>query len=364
MRTGLSLVELATRIEDLATKKEDLIVPTRDIEMIASAKGANANSMRLALPVPKASALPVQDGRVLTELKNTAHDQIGSHLEIPAKYYDRMLHERPQLLADNVNTWLRAAKPSDRRMVRTLEGKTRGFLSNRYQRIENEEIAGVVLPILLSTPGIRVVSTEVTDRRLYIQATTDRVTGEVKKGDAVQAGIVIGNSEIGYGSVSIKAMVYRLVCLNGMILPDSFRQNHIGRKIEDNEDLYRDDTKAADDKAVLLKVRDTITGFLTREFFERKLSALQGLTEGKFEGNVEKGVEVLAKKIGANDAERQGILRSLIEGGDLSRWGVLNAVTHQAHTIADYDRSVEFESAGGKLIDLPAKEWNEVLRAS
>ena len=58
-----------------------------------------------------------------------------------------------------------------------------------------------------------------------------------------------------------------------------------------------------------------------------------------------------------------GILRSLIEGGDLSAWGLLNAVTAQAHT-AEYDRAVEFEAAGGTLLTLAPTEWSRMLEAA
>ena len=34
-------------------------------------------------------------------------------------------------------------------MVRTLDGKARAFLSDRYHRIDNEQIAEAVLPVLL-----------------------------------------------------------------------------------------------------------------------------------------------------------------------------------------------------------------------
>jgi hypothetical protein len=353
MKKGLDLVSLAQQIEDNRSAKQDFIVPSRELMMTIEEGEQGRPSPYLVVP-----------GEGEYPIRPIAHDQLGGYTEIPAKYYDRMLNSSPQLLADNVNHWFRNSPAKDKRMVRTLRGYHRSLLSNRYQRIENEEIAEVSLPILLNTPGVSPVSTEVTERRLYIQATTDRVVGEVKKGDVVQAGLIISNSETGHGSVSVKAMFYRLMCLNGMILPTAFRANHIGRRIDDNEDLYRDDTRAADDKAVLLKVRDTVTAFLSHDFFNKKLSEMQALTEGEITGKVDKAVEVLSAKIGANDGEREGILQSLIKGGDLSRWGVLNAVTHQAHSVKDYDRSVEFEGMGGKLLELPKHEWKEILEAA
>ena len=36
---------------------------------------------------------------------NLFHRQIGSTLNIPAKYYDMMRSQKPELLAQNVNAW-------------------------------------------------------------------------------------------------------------------------------------------------------------------------------------------------------------------------------------------------------------------
>jgi hypothetical protein len=191
-----------------------------------------------------------------------------------------------------------------------------------------------------------------------------RLQGEVKKGDVVQAGVIISNSEIGCGSVSVAAMDWRLICLNGMVSQDKFRAYHVGRRIEDNEELWQDDTKKADDRAVLLKVRDMVTAAVTEKYFAARLDKMRGLTGGHVTGNPTKVVELLAKKVGVTDAEQGGILRALIEGGDLSAWGLLNAVTAQAHAARNYDRAVEFEAAGGMLLDLPKAEWRELLEAA
>ena len=75
-----------------------------------------------------------------------AHRQIGTHLSIPAKYYAKMLAEKPELLCANINSWMEDA-PS-KRMLRVLDGKARAFLSNRYLRLDHYEIVTAILPIL------------------------------------------------------------------------------------------------------------------------------------------------------------------------------------------------------------------------
>ena len=69
------------------------------------------------------------------------HRQVASTLGIPAKYYDVMQTQKPDLLADNVNAWFSDKDSSY--MVRTLDygdgaGQVaRALLSDRYRRIDN-----------------------------------------------------------------------------------------------------------------------------------------------------------------------------------------------------------------------------------
>jgi len=347
MIKGLTLVQLAQKIEASKELKRDFIAPTQKLHMSVQ------SDKTVVLEVPNEGSFPILP---------LAHDQIGGRTGIPSKYYDKMRSEAPQLLADNVNTWFNLHP--EKRMVRTLGGDARAFLSNRYNRIENEEIAEVSLPVLHQIPDVSIVSSEVTDRRLYIQAVAPRLQGEVKKGDVVQAGVVISNSEVGAGAVSVARMNWRLVCLNGMIMPDKFRAYHVGRQIEDTSALWQDDTRKADDRAVLLKVRDMVMAAVNEQEFAKTIARMRNLTEGKITGNPEEVIEVLCQKVGVNESEKGGILRSLIEGGDLSAWGMLNAVTAQAHVARDYDRAVELEAAGGELLELPASEWKRILEAA
>jgi hypothetical protein len=55
---------------------------------------------------------------------------------------------------------------------------------------------------------VHVVSVRITDSHFYLQATSDRVTAEVRQGDIVQAGVVVANSGVGASSLRISPMVY------------------------------------------------------------------------------------------------------------------------------------------------------------
>ncbi|MDC7784812.1 DUF932 domain-containing protein [Rhodoplanes sp. TEM] len=354
MQAGLDLVALAQRIAANSAAKNDFVVDTRQMEMRVGEDGG----VRLAFDA---------NGEREFSVRPVAHDQIGQRLQVPARYYNRMLEgsvEERRLLARNVNHWF--SREPERRMVRTLDSSARAFLSDRYRRIDHEDIADSALQTLAEVPGVQVVSTQLTEARLYIQAVTPRLQAEVKVGDVVEAGVIVRNSEIGLGSVSIAALVRRLVCLNGAVVPDnSFRAYHVGRRIEEDGELqWADDTRQADDAAIRLKVRDMVRAAFDEARFAQTVDRMRRLAGAPIKGDPVKAVELLAKKVGATEGERTSILQSLIRGGDLSAWGLMNAVTHQAHTVTDYDRSVEFEQAGGALINLPSSEWKEVLEAA
>lgn len=351
MKTGLSLSAMATELERRAAAKADYVANTAAIEF-----DAETNNLAFASGDKTIQAQP-------TEI---CHQQIASRLEIPFKYYNRMKSSSSNLFAANVNHWLKAQPET--RMIRTLDGKARAFLSDRYQRIENEEIASTILPILLSTDGVQIASCDITERRMYIKAVFSKVQGEVQRGDVVQAGLAISNSEVGAGAVKIEPLIYRLVCSNGMIIPDSrFTARHVGGRIESGEGVYEmltSEAIEADDRAILLKVRDVVRASFDEVRFQNHLALMRGATEDKMEGNPAEAVKLLAKRQSMNEFESGSVLRHLIDGGDTSRWGLLNAVTRTAQDVESYDRATELETLGGQILHLPRTEWRELALAA
>ena len=199
MKYGRSLQELAIELDRQAKVKKDYVATAGAMQMTA----VNEN-------------FDLVIGNTPFQLNENAHRQLGLQLKIPAPYYERMRAENPGLLMANVNGWFQQS-PDTRRMVRTLDGTARAILSDRYRRIDNYEVAQTVLPIISEMQGARIESCELTDTRMYIKVVNERIQTEVVPGDIVQAGILISNSEVGMGSVSVKPLIYRLVCTNGMV---------------------------------------------------------------------------------------------------------------------------------------------------
>lgn len=344
--------ELAVELDRQAKTKRDLLVTTDAMHM-------DASDTNVALQVG------TLDNHEEFNINEIAHRQIGSQLKIPAIYYDRMKAENPRLLAANVNSWF--GKDSQTRMLRTLDGTARAFLSDRYRRIDNLEVAQAVLPIIGDMEGARIESCEMTESRMYIKVVNERLTLEVTKGDIVQAGIVISNSEVGMGSVNVRPLIYRLVCSNGMIAADAgVRKYHVGRVNESTGDefgIFRNETIEADDKAFMMKIEDTVRAAIDEAKFGRIVGKLRDATEAKMEAIVAPSVvELASKEYGFNEHEGAGILGHLISGGDLSLYGLANAVTRQAQDVNSYDRATELEGAGWKITNMPAAIWRQITK--
>jgi hypothetical protein len=353
MKQMFSLSELATTIEGNTRLVEDFIAPSAALSMQPDARMAIGSSETI-MPI-----LP------------SGHSQLGTLLKIPADYYERSRSSDTMMLAAQVNHWLGQRDPKERRMVRTLGKQVRAFLSDSYRRIDNHEVATVVLDILKRVPGLRITSTAITDSRMYIKAVSSAVEAQVKGskrvGDVVQAGVVITNSEIGLGSLGVHGFAEFLACTNGMVRSkDGLRITHLGRKVDASiEGLLSDTTKKLEDEAVLSKVRDVITGAFNPTAFQRFIDSLSASTQEPITApDIPAVVEALGSPVsglGLNQTERNGVLKHLIEGGDLSKYGLVNAVTRTGQDAESYDRATELELAGFKLLEMPGRDWQRLM---
>jgi hypothetical protein len=352
MKAGLSIEEMGAEILRQNGAKADYLVDTRSLELEAYGSG-------LALRVLDGNAA---DAIEPLDVGHVAHRQVGTHLKIPATYYDRMLAENPALLAQNVNSWFRR-KPAER-TLRTLDGSARAFLSSRYRRIDHMEILQAVLPIIGEMPDARFESCQITENRMYIKVVNPRLQTEVARGDIVQAGVVISNSETGQGAVCIQPLIFRLVCLNGLVVNEAAtRRNHVGRvnTVDESYQLYTDKTLQADDRAFLLKVQDTVRAAADEARFSIVVDMMRNAAQARINTNDVPGVVRLAgKTYGLTDGEGEGVLNRLIEDHDYTQYGLVNAVTRHSQDVGDYDRASDLEAIGYNILAITRPEWNRL----
>lgn len=353
MKTGMTLTALAVEIERQANDKQDYAAPSTALRVETTERGTD---------------LAVGDA-ALVGARPWALDQIAQEWNVPVAYARRVRESHPDLYDHTLNTLMH--REPRKRMVRVLDGAARAVLSHRYRPLDNIDLAEVALATLHERSEregheLKVESCALTESRMYIKALFPRLQADVKVGDTVQAGLVISNSEVGQGSLRVEPLIYRLVCLNGMISGTALKRFHLGRGIEADQavEIYRDETIEADDRAFWLKVRDVIANAMDEAAFARAVDRMRETTEQPIEGDVVKVVEQAQRTLKLSDGERSSVLTHLIQGGDMSRYGLLNAITRASQDVDDYDRATELERMGGQVIELPRKEWTRIALAA
>lgn len=349
--------ELASALAEQQETKRDYIVDTRRMSL---AYGDDVKDGP-ELWFDSGAGSDLEGG----EINGHAHNQIAQRLEIPKKYYDRMLGEHPGLLKANVEGWFRHSP--ERRMVRMLDGRVRAFMSDRYRRLDNLDLMEqAILPTLMDTPGLHFQTASLTPELLHINVLLPDLQAEIKVGDVVQAGVAIRNSEVGKGSLSVAPRVWRLSCLNGLLVDAlALRKYHVGRAAEEDAyDLFSDETLAADDAAYFLKVRDMVRASLTEASFQSIVGTLRETTadETRMPDPVA-ATEQLQQKYDLSDTEQRSVLRHLIEGGDLTQWGMVNAITAAAKDAPEYERQRDMEALGGSVAHVRGGEWTALVAA-
>lgn len=342
MKAGRTLEALAQELSRIQNSKRDFIAPVPHITMH-------------------------EDGRVFVgsdsfDATRWASQQMAQWAGIPWQYYERIQGENVELLSRNFNHALsRPAAREERKLVRTLDGNVRAFLSSRYRILDSFDLAETVLPVAQAN-GLQVASCELTETKLYLKLLSDRLFADVKVGDAVQYGLMVSTSDVGAGSVRVEPFIHRLVCLNGMVSADGrVRKYHVGRELngQDLGEIVSSETRQQADKAFWMVVRDVVQNSLKPEVFEAQVERLRASTQDRITNfNLPAVVEATAKVVGiTNEGTKQSILSHLASGGDLSRWGLANAFTAVANDHGDYEQATQLERAGGLVIELSKQDW-------
>jgi hypothetical protein len=347
-----TLDTLIARVLDEDSKKYDLLADTR--RMSVSEEGED-DTKYVALTID-------QNGDGLEELMLSDHTlgQMANDLNIPKRYFDRMRDKSFDLFRTNVHHWL-YAEPN-RRMVRARRGTdtstARAWLSDRYRRLDNIEIATKLLPEFerLGT-DVQFHNAAITEEKFYLRAVFPRLTAEVKVGEPVQWGVQIRNSEVGSGTFAIESFVNVLACMNGMVVGKVLNARHIGKRLDD---VLSDEAVRADDVAFWLAARDTLRASINEVEFDKVIAVLRDSTDGTKITAPVAATERLAKAYSLSDGEKEAVLLSLATGGDFSRWGALNAVTATAQTVESFDRRVELEGIGWDVASLTDREWSRI----
>lgn len=351
-----------TNIEDFAkevmrkdAEKVDLLPDTRNVTMLQDNEHIEVK------------------GVGTFKVNNHCHSQIAEWAGIPKAYYDATA-QIPGLRAQNVNSWFNKPGKSEKRMVRTLDGNARAFLSKNFKRWDDAFVLEACLPVIRDRDDFALVSCSLTDRKLLMQFEFTGFRRELddpkngRKGDIISYGATLQNSEVGTGRWSLSDWLRFIWCDNGASRNIIVSQAHLGKAQESDDTDHRILTPQAiqaEMNALRLKVRDHLTYTFTDEKWEEEFQKVKAMLNDSIAKP-----EALVQNITVryNDVLTQGdkdaLITNMVEEKNLNRYGLFNAITALAHKTTDPEKAYEYEKLGGKIIELTPKDWAVVNEAA
>ena len=370
MKAGMSLEALLTEVQRQNEVKRDFTTSTENnVRMVECEDLPNG-----------VAVVMLKDGAAELErfaVSDHAHKQIAARLNIPSRYYLRLLDDHRDLVVHQVNALFEREPAS--RLFRTLDGTLRAFLSDRYLRLDNNDVLEQTLPAIVKGDlETTLLSTNVGENKMHMKVlfTGDElaheVTSRTKDGSTrvIRPGFRMSNSETGSGTLSIEGFFYDGYCLNGCVFGKieafTFKRTHLGGRLIEGVDfeVLSDQSRELEDKAIISQVSDVMTALANPEFAEKMVNRLRATTET---GDVQSpvgAVDLAVKELDLREDEKESILTTFIEDRDYSQWGLASAITQVANKeTVTYERACELENVGANVIDLNQIQWNRFIQA-
>lgn len=400
---------------DTFSAGEDVFTSYADAEAAAENHKRAKGEYLPIKPLGRSGAMPVSD---------TAEQQLCQRLGLPRDYVKRLRKpaedgtNNADLAAFNFTTLL--DRTAEKFLVRTLDGKVRAILSNTYKVMDNADLffaaadsiqrSGAVVwkarlwddgfEMFAAAPEVSgIVQRDVDARR---QAVGDGASLSAADGamgshfsfggfdhkrmpdgkDWHYAACRISNSETGRGGLSVKRCILRGVCVNTLVLAQVVRTVHLGRRNDvdglvrhlgadtllgqDGGEIYAQDTQAAEGKAIWLKLRDVVATTFKPEPFQAEIDKLNRTAARKIVGDAEKAVGNVVSEYELTEERKALILANLLGSGDMTQFGLVQAVTQTAHYLDAKGQGAEaseMEGVGGHIAARGEKAFAELVGA-
>lgn len=384
------LGDLVTLLQEQQARRLDVVAPAaaiRSVNGVIVVEGVQ--------PVIDDAGVTLADG---SYLPTAVFDEgLSAKLGIPLAYVRRLRETRPDLYDANVNGWLRgwdgSSDPTHNAGDKAYDPDPRSFLLRLFKPMDDtqEDSRGVARALLSDSfslgldnldvlvaalDGVRQAGVEVhidgadlTDRRMYVRVVAPEVQAlapDLLRGyrspysgasgsdnPTVFAGFQIGNSEVGNGAFTITPRLVVRVCNNGMTMTrDAIRSVHVGNKLDAGVIRWSADTHRKNAELVTAKARDAVATFLDVDYMRRVITELTEKA-GQPVVKPEETVKVVTKALGFDEATQQAVLGHFIRGGQVTRGGIMHAITAHAQEVEDGDRAAELEAAAVEALTVP-----------
>ena len=272
-----------------------------------------------------------------------ATGQLCQRLGIPTAYFRRC----PPAVQDvQLNYWLHArdgekgtGKKSDEEtwLLRGKGATLRGLLSERYSPLDNAHLLDSIAPVL--DDQFQVSGFSLTDESLHLRVIHPQYAKDIRPNDRLVVGLHLANSEVGCRAVTIDALVFRLVCANGLV-----------SLVKGKSLLYRRHVGLGDPATFQHVLGQAVSRALVSGLsFMERLS----WTARTYLPRMDETIAALTEQWGLSGAMQERILTNLLAEPAADQellWSLINAITLAAQSLPPDDR-YDLEVKAGQLAE-------------
>lgn len=359
---------LLATLDEQQDRKVDLVLPGTDLCF----SGGNLRVRRgdLEPVISESGVTPVVQQFGATD---TFDESLSAKLNVPRAFLRKLRDNGWTDIIDGTFNALIHGKdgirePESRRfLLRALKdadggetGTARVLLSDSYKIVDHIDTLRAALAGMKAA-GLgaeNVTSCDLTGRRMYVTVECPEVRAQAAEllkdyrspftgargadNPIVHAGFVLGNSETGHGTYFLYPRIVAEVCTNGMTIKKdvgALVQRHLGAKLDDGIVDYSDATREANRKLIMSMAQDTVRTFMTEGYLNRVVRKLEERAGAPVE-KPETAIKEVTQKLEI-PALYDDVLTHFIKGGDMTRGGVMHAVTAAAQS-PDIDADTAF----------------------
>jgi len=290
------------------------------------------------LSFPHADEQGCPDGLALTSWATT---QVCHRLNVPASYFKRCPAD---LQDEQFNYWIdhmgsnghTHAPKAERWLLRAKDDTLRGVLTERYACLDNRDVLSTLLPLV--EPHYQVGWYALTEESFHLRLLDPRLAREVLPRDRLVAGVHLANSEVGKRAVTVDAMVYRLVCSNGLVRLVKGSSLLHQRHVSWSKPRFEASLRQAVHEALVHGV-----GFIERMSWATTMGV----------PDMDTAIDSLGQRWGLSQATTLTVRRSLLDmppDQHETLYGLVNAVTHAAQDLPA-DARYDLEAQAGELVE-------------
>lgn len=309
----------------------------------------------ILMGVKELSAIPEF---VPLSIQKFAMQQICSRANFPMRYAEYLREPEQagwghQLLAQNLNKLYE--HDSSVFLARSYDYRLRGFLSDRYRRLDSRPLLEAFTGECQKY-GLVPVEGYGSETKVALKAMLPMVFEPVPN-EVMAFGVLWENSDYGNGAHKVMAFALRLWCTNFAITEVGFRQVHLGKRLTEDMD-WSQQTHALDTQTTASQLKDVIGRAISPDSVSSFCNVIKKANE--LEIDPKKMMTDLSKYMNKGELElvkdryNEPDIIALPPGNTV--WRMSNAISWVAgNSIPDDERKLEMMRVAGGLLEKVAK---------